>query len=415
MRVQALRASETLYKAGDKSFASDYAEAAKDADAGVAIQAMLTLNVLKAADTKAIVTTTMASNKARGVQEIGKWLLAPPAAAFADPRSDARALALSPEQRDLLQRGQTIYTELCYTCHGDDGRGAPLKGAAPGITMAPPLAGSPRVQGHRDYVIKALLHGVTGPIGDRTFTEVMVPMGTQTNDWVASIGSYVRTSFGNTASMISAADVARVRAATSTRKTSWTVPEIEASLPALLPALSTWTLTASHNPAAAGRAVTLAGWSSTAPQAAGMWFQIELPEPAVITEVQFDAAATGRAGGAGGRGAGGAAGGRGAAAPAPPGAAPDPAAAGGAGRGVIAAPAPPVGYPREYQIQVSMDGKTWSAPVAKGPGSTLILASFAPVRAKAIRITQTAVAATDAPPWSIQNLRIYQGRMPAGR
>ena len=52
MRVQAIRASETLYKAGDKSFAADYRAAAKDADADVAIQAMLTLNVLKVADAK---------------------------------------------------------------------------------------------------------------------------------------------------------------------------------------------------------------------------------------------------------------------------------------------------------------------------------------------------------------------------
>jgi hypothetical protein len=285
--------------------------------------------------------------------------------------------------------------------------------------MAPSLAGSPRVQGHRDYVIKTLLHGLTGPVADRTFTEVMVPMGFQTNDWVAAIGSYVRNAFGNNASFISPADVARVRALTASRKTNWTVPEIEASLPTLLPAQPTWVLTASHNPEAAVRAVTLAGWSSGAPQQAGMWFQVELPEPAVITEVQFDAAATGRPGGGRGRGAGAAAAGAGAGvAPNAPGAAGAVPAVPGGGRGVIAPPAvplPPPPFPREYQIQVSMDGKTWSAPVAKGPGASLILASFTPVRAKVIRITQTAPP-VDAPPmWSIQNLRIYQGRLPAAR
>ena len=31
MRIQAIRASETLYKAGDRSFAADYRAAAKDA------------------------------------------------------------------------------------------------------------------------------------------------------------------------------------------------------------------------------------------------------------------------------------------------------------------------------------------------------------------------------------------------
>jgi hypothetical protein len=42
----------------------------------------------------------------------------------------------------------------------------------------------------------------------------------------------------------------------------------------------------------------------------------------------------------------------------------------------------------------------------------LILASFAPVRAKFVRITQTATPASDAPVWSIQNLRIYEGHLP---
>ena len=52
MRIQAIRASETLYKAGDKSFDADYRAAAKDADADVALQAMLTLNVLQGAPTR---------------------------------------------------------------------------------------------------------------------------------------------------------------------------------------------------------------------------------------------------------------------------------------------------------------------------------------------------------------------------
>ena len=29
-----------------------------------------------------------------------------------------------------MERGATIYRELCFTCHGDDGRGAPMAGGA---------------------------------------------------------------------------------------------------------------------------------------------------------------------------------------------------------------------------------------------------------------------------------------------
>ncbi len=45
-----MRASETLYKAGDKSFADDYRALTKDEDTDVVIQAMLTMNILKVPD-----------------------------------------------------------------------------------------------------------------------------------------------------------------------------------------------------------------------------------------------------------------------------------------------------------------------------------------------------------------------------
>ena len=64
-------------------------------------------------------------------------------------------------------------------------------------------------------------------------------------------------------------------------------------------------------------------------------------------------------------------------------------------------------FPRGYQVQVSADGTTWSAPVAEGqgtPGITVI--TFAPVSAKFVRITQTATV-ENAPPWSMRLLRLY--------
>jgi hypothetical protein len=55
---------------------------------------------------------------------------------------------------------------------------------------------------------------------------------------------------------------------------------------------------------------------------------------------------------------------------------------------------------------VSTDGTTWSQPIARGKGSgTLTDIVFAPVRAKFVRITQSATA--DAP-WTIQRLRLYE-------
>ena len=47
MRIQAMRASETLYKAGDRSFDNDYRTLSADKNTDVVIQAMLTMNILK--------------------------------------------------------------------------------------------------------------------------------------------------------------------------------------------------------------------------------------------------------------------------------------------------------------------------------------------------------------------------------
>ena len=59
----------------------------------------------------------------------------------------------------------------------------------------------------------------------------MIPMGTNTDEWVAAVASYVRNSFGNAGGFVTPADVARVRAATAARKTPWTIAELTASLP----------------------------------------------------------------------------------------------------------------------------------------------------------------------------------------
>ncbi len=383
MRIQAIRASETLYKAGDRSFAEDYRAATKDPDVDVDIQAMLTLKFLNVSGWADAMKATMAANPAFGVQEIGRIAMAP-APSFGPGRGGP---VLTSEQQQQMERGHTVYTELCFSCHGDDGRGTPRPGGAPGDTMAPPLAGSAHVQGHRDFVIKTLLHGLTGDNNGRSYTEVMIPMGSQQDDWIAAVGSYVRNSFGNSASFITPADVARVRAATASRKAMWTVAEIDASLPVLMqPDLAAWKASASNDSENAAKGLTLVGWRSDGPSQKGMWYQVELPAVTSLVEVQYNAPSF--------FGRGGARGARGAAA-----AAPAPAPAARAGRAAAAAP--------DLQVQVSTDGKSWSAPLATATGSTLTTFAFRPTRAKFVRITRNAPAPNDAP-WTIQNLRLFK-------
>jgi mono/diheme cytochrome c family protein len=390
IRIHALRTSETLYKNGDKTFADDYRRMSKDPDTGVAVQALLSASLFKLKDVPDLVKAAMAANKAKGMAVIGERLLNPPAT-FAGGGA-VRGRTLTPAEEKRLQAGNDVFNAVCFSCHGPDALGQPLEGAPPGTTMAPALAGSPRVQGHRDYVIKVLLRGLTGPLDGKAYRDVMVPMD-NTDEWVAGIASYIRTSFGNTGDLVTPADVARVRAEIASHKGPWTQPDLESSLPRPVEPQQL-KFSASHGAETAEYAANLRGWSTGAAQAPGMWLQIELPQAASVTELQFDSI------GAGGRG--GAPGGGRNAAPLPaPGAPP--------ARG--AAPSPSaVGFPRAYDVQVSMDGKKWSKPVASGRGEgahTTI--SFAPVQAKFVRITQTDNL-PDAPAWNVRNLRVFEAK-----
>jgi len=382
MRIQAVRASETLYKGGDRSFAADYRRMATDADVNVVIQALLTMNKWRVPEAAETIKATAAARREAGVQLVATTVFNPPVAAGGPGGGRGGGPTFSAEERAVLDRGQQIYGELCFACHGEDGYGAPRPGDTTGATMAPRLAGSPRINGHRDYVIKAVLHGVMGPVDGETFQEVMIPNHTNPDDWVAAVTSYVRNSFGNSGGLVSVADVRRVRAATSARRTMWTVPEIEASLPRVLINDGSWKVTASHNPAAAANGLSMTTWNSQTGQMPGMWFQIELPQTVSVTEIQFTSTAPG------GRG--------------------------GGGRGAAAGAPPVIGFPRGYKIEASTNGTTWAAAAeGQGAGATTVVA-FRPVPAKFVRITQTA-AVEGAPVWTIQQLRLFEGPRPPAR
>jgi len=118
-----------------------------------------------------------------------------------------------------------------------------------------------------------------------------------------------------------------------------------------------------------------------------MWFEVEMPRPVMLSEIEF-------------------------ASPGQP--APRPAPGAAAARGAAGArPArtgpPPMRMtsPRSYRVEVSVDGKQWSAPVAQGKSeATYTTISFKPVRARFVRVTQTATA-PDSAAWSMQKLQFY--------
>jgi mono/diheme cytochrome c family protein len=367
MRIQALRASETLYKAGATAFAADYRHLARDSDPNVAVQAMLTIDVLGVSDAEAAVRQALGASTAAGVQFVGQKLLEKPATPW--PHFTSNAGRLTDAQKDQLTRGAAIYGELCAQCHGEAGRGTPFGGS--GLTLAPALAASPRLQGHPEYLVKTLLHGQMGPIEGVSYPgDLMVAMGENDDAWVAAIASYVNSSFSNKGAWVMPEDVARVRAANAGRMTPWRHDELMASLPGLIDP-DQLKATASHNPVGTAGAFNFAGWSTNAPQEPGMWFQIELPEPTNVTEIRF---VSGRQNF---------------------GRPPD-------------APTPQFTSPRGYEVRVSMNGSAWSEPVAYGgtdgwEGAIV----FDPVEARYVRITQVATLPEPRPAWTMQEVRVY--------
>jgi len=376
-RVQALRVSESLYKAGDKSLADDYLRLARDADADVSAHAVLTLHVLNVPDARAVIAEVAAVSKSAGVLHVAKTILdAPPASAAGGNSTVNRTV----DELSLLGTGQAVYGQLCSECHGPTGLGTP---AGAGQTIGPALAGNTRVTSHPEYVIKSLLHGLSGPIEGRAYAGgVMVPMGNESNEWVAALSSYIRTNLTNNAFTVTPEMVANVRASSAGRSTPWTYPELSASVPSLLVPQSSWNVTASHRaPSRIGMtgepagAFDFEGWTTGTSQEPGMWWQVELPAAENLAEIHFYS--PNGAGGGGGRGRGG---------PAVP---------------------PQTTAPRGYQILLSMDGTRWSAPVAEGTANGNMTAiSWAPARARFLRITQTATV-PGSPAWSMLETKLY--------
>jgi mono/diheme cytochrome c family protein len=114
---------------------------------------------------------------------------------------------------DPMKVGGGIYAQICAACHLPTGLGQP--------GTIPPLAGSEWVLGSEERVIRIVLYGLNGPVHVKgaDYNSSMPVMGkvagsgyNLSDDKVAAVLTYVRQSFGNTASPITAEQVAAVHA-----------------------------------------------------------------------------------------------------------------------------------------------------------------------------------------------------------
>jgi mono/diheme cytochrome c family protein len=111
----------------------------------------------------------------------------------------------APVDPAVIEAGKAQYL-VCGACHGQNGEGGPI---------APPLAGSEWVTGPISNLIRIQLRGLQGPITvagkEYNMPGGMAALSYQTDEQVASVLTFIRNSFGNKASAVTAEQVAPLR------------------------------------------------------------------------------------------------------------------------------------------------------------------------------------------------------------
>lgn len=118
---------------------------------------------------------------------------APAAPAAAAPAAAAPAAAKEPSKDDLVKAGEKVYTANCAACHQASGDGLPPN--------FPALKGSKIANGPADAHIKQVING----------KNLMPPFKQLSDEDVAAVVSYERTSWGNKGGAVTVAAVAAAR------------------------------------------------------------------------------------------------------------------------------------------------------------------------------------------------------------
>ena len=360
VRMTAVRVSEPFLSDGNKALETAFQGLEKDPHVDVALQTINSIAYSGATSSEVLA----------GIQDnlIEKHSDKPILKSIAGNRAklaDERAQLAKQRKMDAhfgkqMEKGSVIYKQLCFTCHGGDGKGTPMVGQ-PGVTLGPPLPGSPRVLGSGGSLVRTVLHGQTGELDGKKYPGQMLPLAANDDEWIAAVSTYIRNSFGNKGGPISKKFVAGIRKESGERLLPWTEAELEELEPPLLANRKQWKLTASHNSGALNGCIdghSKSRYDTGTSQVPGMWVQVELPKVSKVNRIQLDSQGSSR------------------------------------------------DYPRGYQVQSSTDGKKWSDPLAIGVGKhpmTDII--FPTAEAKYLKITQTGRVGSLY--WSIHEMQIY--------
>ena len=117
--------------------------------------------------------------------------------------------------------GAKVFSEICATCHQGKGQGVP--------GTYPPLAGSAMAQNaDATKPIRIVLHGFQGAIerNGKTYNGVMTSWAQLSDQDIADVLTYVRSSWGNSGSAVTPEEVKTVRDQTASKTTGYTEAEL---------------------------------------------------------------------------------------------------------------------------------------------------------------------------------------------
>ena len=133
------------------------------------------------------------------------------------PKVEDNIVHLNKKEKQLFAEGKRLYITYCVACHGKEGEGM--------LNIAPPLAASEWINtDNHEIPARIILDGMSGPVtvngvlySTPSYSNAMPGLrdNIETNNGViAGVLTYIRNSFGNKNTAVTAEEVGKIRAAT---------------------------------------------------------------------------------------------------------------------------------------------------------------------------------------------------------
>jgi len=226
IRRMAIWVSEPFIKQHDAEIMAALKAMVNDGDVDVKTQLVQSLRYSPADIARPLLEATIAtdSNRTGMIYQAAQITIGHLTSSLA---VDVKTDNLNEADKAIVLKGAENFKSLCSSCPGSDAKG--LNFGSSGL-IAPPLAGSPRVNGDPGRLIRIVLSGLKGPVDGKEYPSIMPPQLNNEDEWLSEVLSYIRTNLGNTASVIHPQDIKKVREVVGRRWDPWTMEELDQAM-----------------------------------------------------------------------------------------------------------------------------------------------------------------------------------------